>query len=40
VLSALADAAFTGSTGDGIVTIEDIVDVYNIASKKRGSEAL
>ena len=40
VLSALADAAFTGSTGDGIVTIEDIVDVYNIASKKRGTEAL
>ncbi len=40
VLSAIADAAFTGGSGDGIVTIEDIVDVYNIASKKRGKEAL
>jgi nitrogen regulatory protein PII len=40
VLSAIADAAFTGNSGDGIVTIEDIVDVYNIASKKRGNEAL
>jgi nitrogen regulatory protein PII len=40
VLSAIADAAFTGNSGDGIVTIEDISDVYNIASKKRGNEAL
>jgi len=40
VLSAIADAAFTGGSGDGIVTIEDIADVYNIASKKRGNEAL
>ena len=40
VISAMADAAFTGSSGDGIVTTEAIEDVYNIASKKRGSEAL
>ena len=40
VLSAIADAAFTGGSGDGIVTIEDIADVYNIASKKRGNDAL
>ncbi len=40
VLSAIAGAAFTGGSGDGIVTVEDIVDVYNIASKKRGNEAL
>jgi len=40
VLSAMAGAAFTGGSGDGIVTIEDIADVYNIASKKRGNEAL
>ena len=40
VVSAIADAAFTGSSGDGIVSIENVEDVYNIASKKRGSEAL
>ncbi len=40
VLSALADAAFTGGSGDGIVTITNVEDVYNIASKKRGTEAL
>lgn len=40
VVSAIADAAFTGSGGDGIVSIESVEDVLNIASKKRGSEAL
>jgi nitrogen regulatory protein PII len=40
VLSALADAAYTGGSGDGIVTITNVDDVYNIASKKRGTEAL
>jgi nitrogen regulatory protein PII len=40
VLTAIADAAFTGSSGDGIVTITNVDDVYNIASKKRGNEAL
>ena len=40
VISAIADSAFTGSSGDGIVTVENVEDVYNIASKKRGTEAL
>lgn len=39
-LSAIADAAFSGKAGDGIVTISQVDDVLNIASKKRGSEAL
>jgi len=40
IVSAIADAAFSGSPGDGIVTIENIEDVFNIASKKRGKDAL
>ena len=40
IVSAIADAAFTGSSGDGIIAIENVDDVYNIASKKRGTEAL
>ena len=40
VISAIADAAFTGSAGDGIIAIGNVEDVLNIASKKRGSEAL
>ncbi len=40
VISAIADAAHTGGSGDGIVTITNVEDVYNIASKKRGTEAL
>ena len=40
VVSAIADAAFTGNGGDGIISIENVEDVLNIASKKRGSEAL
>ena len=40
VLTAIADAAFTGGNGDGIVTVINVDDVYNIASKKRGNEAL
>ena len=40
VVSAIADAAFTGSAGDGIIAISSVEDVLNIASKKRGSEAL
>lgn len=40
VISAIADAAFTGKGGDGIITTETVEDVFNIASKKRGSEAL
>ena len=40
VTSAISDAAFTGKAGDGIIVISSIDDVINIASKKRGSEAL
>ncbi len=40
VVSAITDAAFTGNSGDGIIAIENVEDVLNIASKKRGSEAL
>ena len=40
VVSAIADAAFTGNGGDGIISIENVEDVLNIASKKRGNEAL
>ena len=40
VVSAIADAAFTGNGGDGIISIGNVEDVLNIASKKRGSEAL
>lgn len=40
VTTAIADAAFTGKPGDGIIVISPIDDVINIASKKRGSEAL
>ena len=40
VVSAITDAAFTGKAGDGIIAIENIEDVLNIASKKRGSDAL
>ena len=40
VLNAISEAAFTGKPGDGIIAISTIDDVLNIASKKRGSEAL
>ncbi len=40
VLSAISGAASTGSGGDGIIIIQTVDDVLNIASKKRGSEAL
>jgi len=40
VIKAISDAAFSGKAGDGIITISTIDDVVNIASKKRGSEAL
>ena len=39
-VSAISEAAFTGNPGDGIITISNVEDVVNIASKKRGSEAL
>ena len=40
VSSAIADAAFTGKGGDGIITTTNVESVLNIASKKSGSEAL
>ena len=40
VIKAISDASFSGKAGDGIITITTVDDVLNIASKKRGSEAL
>ena len=40
VTSAISNAAFSGKTGDGIIVISTVDAVLNIASKKRGSEAL
>ena len=40
VLSAIADAAFSGKPGDGVIAVSNVDDVLNIASKKRGNEAL
>ena len=34
------DVAFSGKAGDGIIVVSTVDDVLNIASKKRGSEAL
>ena len=40
VITAISDAAFSGKAGDGIITVSTVDDAINIASKKRGSEAL
>jgi len=40
VSTAIADAAFTGKGGDGIIIISNVDSVVNIATKKSGSEAL
>jgi len=40
VSTAIADAAYTGKGGDGIVVVSNVESVLNIASKKSGSEAL
>jgi nitrogen regulatory protein P-II 1 len=40
ISTAIADAAFTGKGGDGIVVVTNVDSVLNIASKKSGSEAL
>ncbi len=40
ISTAIADAAFTGKGGDGIVVVSNVDSVLNIASKKSGSEAL
>ncbi len=39
-VSAIADAAYSGKAGDGIISITSVDEVVNIASKKRGAEAL
>ena len=40
VSSAIANAAFTGKGGDGIIVTSNVDSALNIASKKTGSEAL
>ena len=40
ITTAIADASFTGNPGDGIIVISSVDDVINIASKKRGNDAL
>ncbi len=40
VSTAIANAAFTGKGGDGIIIVSSVESVLNIASKKSGSEAL
>ncbi len=40
ITTAIADAVYTGTSGDGIIVVSDVANVINIASKKSGSEAL
>ena len=40
ISTAIANAAFTGKGGDGIIIVSSVDSVLNIASKKSGSEAL
>ncbi len=40
ISSAIADAAFTGKGGDGIIVVSNVDNVMNIATKKSGPEAL
>ena len=40
ISKAIVDAVFTGEEGDGIISISNIENVLNIASKKRDLEAL
>ena len=40
ISTAIANAAYTGKGGDGIVIVSNVENVLNIASKKSGSEAL
>lgn len=39
-VDAISGAVYTGTAGDGIVTISTVDDVINITTKKKGSEAL
>ena len=36
LISIIGDATFTGKGGDGVIMVQEVSDVYNIASKKRG----
>ena len=40
ISTAIAEAAFTGKGGDGIIVVSNVDSVTSIASKKSGSEAL
>jgi len=40
VIKAISDASYSGKAGDGIIVVSTVDDVVNIASKKRGQEAL
>ena len=40
VVDVISGAVYTGESGDGVIAISTVDDVVNIASKKRGSEAL
>ena len=40
ITTAIADAVYTGKSGDGIITVSAIDSVLNIASNKTDSEAL
>lgn len=40
VMSAISNAAYTGKKGDGIIFVRNVEDILNIASKKKGSDAL
>ena len=40
VVAVIAEAAYTGNSGDGIIAVSDVESVLNIASKKTGDEAL
>lgn len=40
VTAAIVDASFTGTGGDGIITVVNVESALNIASKKTGLEAL
>ncbi len=40
VIDIISGSVYTGTSGDGIITVSTVEDVVNIASKKKGSEAL
>ena len=40
ISNAIAEAAYTGKGGDGIIAVSNVESVLNIATKKSGSEAL